>query len=213
MCLGWFLMAFRFFPLLMYISFFLFLGFLNFLVCVSLKYSPVSWHFFQSSYTLCLGLLALSVTSFLMCSCVRSRLRMSIWISQHTVYMNNLFFPWCLSSLLTFQAFCLPVLFFNLQSDKRTTFSLLRIYTLFISPVYWWNVHTYLRITLSVAVLICGSVDKLPLFQGPAPPTRIWAENYIVWALVINSLRCWWMKSLRTNLPVVVRLILLSEES
>lgn len=90
MCLGYFLMAFRFFLLLMNISFFILLDFLNFLVCASVKYSPISWHFFQSSHILCLRLLASSIPSSLVCSFVRSRLRMSIWISQHMVYMNNL---------------------------------------------------------------------------------------------------------------------------
>lgn len=82
----------------------------------------------------------------------------------------------------------------NLQSDKRTTFSLL-----------WGWVY------LSQCWFVkCGQVT---LIAGTSPLTGSWAEKCIVQALLMNSLCCTWVKSLHTHLPILVRIFLLSEES
>lgn len=65
-----------------------------------------------------------------------------IWISW-AVYMNNLlnFSLMFVKSLDISSFFPLPLMFLNFQSDKRTTFPLLCIYTVFISFVSCWNVN------------------------------------------------------------------------
>lgn len=75
--LGLFFNGFYIFSLLINVSFFLLLDFLNLFLCASLKYSPISRHFFQFSHTLCSRLLVPGIPSFPVCSFVRSRLWMS----------------------------------------------------------------------------------------------------------------------------------------